>query len=425
MQASKPCPVNVVSGQRAPARWASEAVDAGEGACVGHRVGGDDLGSRVLVGHRRRDVAGERRVVPAETTTLTGDSVEVTTRSGPRDTLGAPARQVHRLGAADEVGRAGDPARVAEVDRVSCRSARSPACPPSGARASPRGPRRPRRGRSPCASRCSRRCSTWRPRRCGRRRRTADGADTVAVARVRPSSSTVVERAERVARQSWRAGSASDARVVRGPHEAARYCPAQDEPAPSPGRSRAGSPRPARPWSSGPAANVQPFGDVHQVFLGRVGVDPAGGRPAAAGRGTGLLRLGVRRALPSLCSQRSPTFSWVCLRAANAVRWARSPSPYWSTAESCVLPQVSRALRPLTGHRGGHVLLRGQSSPPEAASRTYGRLTRCGQGQALDAPRSSHCTGPFRAGRPRPGPGRPGRRRCCDPRGRPPGARTG
>jgi hypothetical protein len=44
-----------------------------------------------------------------------------------------------------------------------------------------------------------------------------------------------------------------------------------------------------------------------------------------------------------LSSQWSPTFSWACLREANAVRWARSPSPYWSTAASWVLPQVSRA----------------------------------------------------------------------------------
>jgi hypothetical protein len=47
--------------------------------------------------------------------------------------------------------------------------------------------------------------------------------------------------------------------------------------------------------------------------------------------------------LRPLSSQWSPTFSWVCLREANAVRWARSPSPYWSTAASWVLPQVSRA----------------------------------------------------------------------------------
>src|SRR5215210_3330418 len=45
----------------------------------------------------------------------------------------------------------------------------------------------------------------------------------------------------------------------------------------------------------------------------------------------------------AFCSQWSPTFSCVCFSDANAVRCARSPSPYWSTAESCVLPHVSCA----------------------------------------------------------------------------------
>src|SRR3954451_10236430 len=48
----------------------------------------------------------------------------------------------------------------------------------------------------------------------------------------------------------------------------------------------------------------------------------------------------------SFGSQWSPTFSCVCLSAANAVRWARSPSPYCSAAESWVAPHVSRAFLP-------------------------------------------------------------------------------
>src|SRR5829696_1868256 len=42
-------------------------------------------------------------------------------------------------------------------------------------------------------------------------------------------------------------------------------------------------------------------------------------------------------------SQWSPVFSNECFTAANAVRCARSPSPYSSTAESCVLAYVSCA----------------------------------------------------------------------------------
>ena len=45
----------------------------------------------------------------------------------------------------------------------------------------------------------------------------------------------------------------------------------------------------------------------------------------------------------SLGSQWSPTFSNECFTAENAVRWARSPSPYVSAALSCVLIQVSCA----------------------------------------------------------------------------------
>ena len=45
----------------------------------------------------------------------------------------------------------------------------------------------------------------------------------------------------------------------------------------------------------------------------------------------------------SLATQRSPTFSNECFSDANAVRCARSPSPYVSTAASCVLDQVSCA----------------------------------------------------------------------------------
>src|SRR5438045_2803083 len=41
-----------------------------------------------------------------------------------------------------------------------------------------------------------------------------------------------------------------------------------------------------------------------------------------------------------LGSQWSPTFSWVCLRAPYATRFARSPSPYSSTAESWALANV-------------------------------------------------------------------------------------
>ena len=41
----------------------------------------------------------------------------------------------------------------------------------------------------------------------------------------------------------------------------------------------------------------------------------------------------------------SPTFSYECLTAAKAVRWARSPSPYCSTALSCVLAYVRWAFR--------------------------------------------------------------------------------
>src|SRR6185503_7403620 len=47
--------------------------------------------------------------------------------------------------------------------------------------------------------------------------------------------------------------------------------------------------------------------------------------------------------LRSFGSQWSPTFSYECLRAENAVRCARSPSPYVCTAESCVFAQVSCA----------------------------------------------------------------------------------
>src|SRR5688500_16650140 len=42
-------------------------------------------------------------------------------------------------------------------------------------------------------------------------------------------------------------------------------------------------------------------------------------------------------------SQWSPTFSNECFSESNAVRCARSPSPYCSTAESWVLPHVSCA----------------------------------------------------------------------------------
>ena len=42
-------------------------------------------------------------------------------------------------------------------------------------------------------------------------------------------------------------------------------------------------------------------------------------------------------------TQRSPFFSNECLSAAIAVRWARSPSPYCATAESCVFAHVRRA----------------------------------------------------------------------------------
>ena len=198
VQASKPCPVNVVSDSEGP--LGGRSCRAGEGACVGHRVGGDDLGGRVLVGHRRRDVAGERRLVAggdhdAHRGVRRGDDPV-----GPRDPLGAPARQVHRLGAADEVGRAGDLARVAHVDRVSCRSARSPASPSSGARASPRGPRRPRRGRSRVRVSLLASALDVAPEAVPPSSATAAGADTVAVARARPSSSTVVERPERARR---------------------------------------------------------------------------------------------------------------------------------------------------------------------------------------------------------------------------------
>src|SRR6185437_11109745 len=44
-----------------------------------------------------------------------------------------------------------------------------------------------------------------------------------------------------------------------------------------------------------------------------------------------------------LGSQWSPTFSNSCLSAENAVRCARSPSPYSSTAESCAFDQMDCA----------------------------------------------------------------------------------
>src|SRR6185437_17084111 len=47
--------------------------------------------------------------------------------------------------------------------------------------------------------------------------------------------------------------------------------------------------------------------------------------------------------LRSLGSQWSPTFSYECLSAENAVRCARSPSPYSSTAESCAFDQMDCA----------------------------------------------------------------------------------
>src|SRR5215217_8602876 len=46
----------------------------------------------------------------------------------------------------------------------------------------------------------------------------------------------------------------------------------------------------------------------------------------------------------SLGSQRSPTFSCVCLSALKATRCARCSSPYCSAAESCALAKVLWAL---------------------------------------------------------------------------------
>ena len=80
----------------------------------------------------------------------------------------------------------------------------------------------------------------------------------------------------------------------------------------------------------------------------RCDLDAFASTPPAVGRA--LREVGVDRAawasdgpFSSLGSQWSPTFSYECLSEENAVRCARSPSPYVSTAESCVFDQVSCA----------------------------------------------------------------------------------
>src|SRR6266487_3350464 len=68
--------------------------------------------------------------------------------------------------------------------------------------------------------------------------------------------------------------------------------------------------------------------------------------PSAVSAGRRLAPRAACSSLGPFCflgSQWSPTFSYECLSEANAVRWARSPSPYVSTAESCVSLQISWA----------------------------------------------------------------------------------
>lgn len=88
------------------------------------------------------------------------------------------------------------------------------------------------------------------------------------------------------------------------------------------------------------AFDAEPGRDPVEVALGRVGVDALGG---VARLGPALFGLGVGRALLLL---RLPVVADLlneCFSAAKAVRRARSPSPYVSTAASWALIHVSWA----------------------------------------------------------------------------------
>jgi hypothetical protein len=65
-------------------------------------------------------------------------------------------------------------------------------------------------------------------------------------------------------------------------------------------------------------------------------------------------------------SQWSPTFSYECFSEENAVRCARSPSPYVWTAESCVFAQVSWAFFGERRTVEGISLRAGMVPPPSA-----------------------------------------------------------
>ena len=131
VQASKPWPVKVVSDSvrslevvaavvvdEVLAGWSWPTSRRAHAASVAES-GATTSAGRVLVRDgSRRSSARARLVAGGTTTTATGESSEVTTRSGRVTPWVACGRQVHGRHPADEIGRAGHPARVADVDRL-------------------------------------------------------------------------------------------------------------------------------------------------------------------------------------------------------------------------------------------------------------------------------------------------------------------
>ena len=158
VQASKPRPVNVGVGRRSAGRRSSSRgarrlvavlLAAAKVRASARPEGAVTSGGRVGVGDRAGDLAGRGRVVAgghhhADRGAVGGDDP---VRGD--DALQAAGRQVHGLGAADEVRRAGGAARVAQVDGVPVEAhaarARRPGRAPATSRAPgprPRGTRR-------------------------------------------------------------------------------------------------------------------------------------------------------------------------------------------------------------------------------------------------------------------------------------------